>query len=286
MPIAGILERIESNLDMLTASEAKIARWILHHPESVLNLTVRDLAREAHSSQAAVIRLCRTLKIDGFSTLKVLLTADLVRQERRQSTEYAEINPSASFDAQLQSFAEAAEDSIRGTLNNLAIADLERVSQQLNLAQRVFVFGVAASHVAADDLAQKLIRLGYPVTCWSDLHVAAMAASLMGPQDVGILISFSGETREVLEIARLMQQQHAFLVVITQFRPKNKLAELADVVFHVTASEPAPRIGATTSVLASLLIGDALMLWVANHDPNRTLPHLKATEDAVRQHRL
>lgn len=285
VPISGVLERIESSLDLLTESEAKVARWILEHPEEVLALTVRDLAKEAASSQAAVIRLCRTLKIDGYSTLKVLLTADLVRNERRSDAEYPEMDPTASFDSQLQSFARAAEDSIVGTLNNLDKNDLASVSERLKTAERVFVFGVAASQVAADDLAQKLTRLGYPVVYWNDVHVASMAAALMGPADVGILISFSGTTREVLDLAALMRQRRAFLAVITQFRPKNPLASYADVVFHVTATEPTPRVGATTSVIASLLIGDALMLWLANQDTQRTLAYLKATDEAIRDRR-
>lgn len=287
MPISGILERLETNLHLLRDSEAKIARWILDHPEAVLHLTVRDLAREAKASQAAVIRLCHTLQIDGYSTLKVWLTADLVRLERRSSmSEYAELNPGASFPAQLQGFARATDDSIHGTLHHLDPHDLERVSQVLAGAERVLIFGVAASFVTTNDLAQKLIRLGYPVTWSHDTHMAAVSAALMGPHDVGIFISFSGTTREVLEIAQLARKRQAFVVAITQFRPKNPLSELADVVFHVAATEPMPRIGATTSVLASLLIGDALMLWLANRDATRILRYLKATEEAIRSHRL
>lgn len=286
MPIAGVLERIESNLDLLTGSESKIAQWILDNPETVLHLTVRDLARESNSSQAAVIRLLRTLKINGYNTLKVLLTADLVRQEHRTSPEYTEIDPNASFNSQLQSFAHAAEESIYQTINNVNESDLARISARLPAARSVFLFGMAASHIVAHDLSQKLTRLGYPVTCWSDIHMATVAAALLGPKDVAILVSFSGSTREVLEIAEQLRVRKTFIVAITQYRPKNPLAEVADVVFHVSAQEPTPRIGATTSVLTSLLIGDALMLWLANQDAARTLRHLKATEEAIRQHRL
>lgn len=286
MPISGVLERIESNLIALTESEAKVARWILAHAPDVLNLTVRDLAKEADTSQAAVTRLCHTLQIEGYSTLKVLLTADLVRKERRLISQYPEINPQTTLEAQLQSLARACEHSISGTLNNLSPADLERFSERLQNAGRVLVFGVAASQVAANDLAQKLTRLGLPVVHWDDTHVVAMAAALTGPGDVGILFSFSGRTREVLELAALMRRQGAFIAAITQFSPKNPLADYADVTFHVTAIEPSPRVGATTSVISSLLIGDALMLWLANQNSARSLEFLKATEDAIQDRRI
>ncbi len=286
MPISGVLERIESNLSALTHSEAKVARWILEHASDVLNLTVRDLAKEADTSQAAVSRLCRTLQIDGYSTLKVLITADLVRKERRPSSQYPEINPQTTLEAQLQTLARACEHSITGTLNNLNPADLERLSERLRDASRVLVFGVAASHVAANDVAQKLTRLGLPVVHWNDTHVAAMAAALTGPGDVGLLFSFSGRTREVLDLASLMRRQGAFIAAITQFSPKNPLADYADVTFHVTATEPSPRVGATTSVISSLLIGDALMLWLANQNSARSLEYLKATDDAIQGRRI
>ncbi|MCY0899586.1 MAG: MurR/RpiR family transcriptional regulator [Firmicutes bacterium] len=285
MPISGIIERIESNLDELTGSEAKVARWILSQPENVLRLTVRDLAREAKTSQAAVVRLCRTLKIDGYNTLKVLLTADLVRKERQSPFEYEELDPATSFSVQLQSFGMATEESVRSTLANINEDDLDRLGQRLSMASRILIYGAAASQVVALDLAQKLTRLGYPVMSWSDVHMASMGTAVLQSHDVAILVSFSGATREVLELATQIKQRGALLVGMTQFRPKNQLADYADIVFYVSAVEPTPRVGASTSVIASLVVSDALMLWLANRDPNRTLEYLKATEEAVRPHR-
>ncbi|MCY0879052.1 MAG: MurR/RpiR family transcriptional regulator [Firmicutes bacterium] len=285
MPISGVLERIEANLDELAESEAKVARWILAQPENVLTLTIRDLAKEAKTSQAAVVRLCRTLKIDSYNTLKVLLTADLVRHEHESPFGYEELNPATSFSAQLQSFSRAAEDSVRSTLGNLNEEDLSRLGNRLSSASRILIYGAAASQVVALDLAQKLTRLGFPVVSWADVHMAAMGTAILQPHDVAFLVSFSGSTREVLELASQIKQHQTFLVAMTQFRPKNPLASQADIVFYVTAMEPTPRIGATTSVLASLAVSDALMLWLANRDPDRTLRHLKATEEAVRPHR-
>lgn len=286
MAIAGVLERIQSNLDQLPDSERKVAVWIMHHPEQVLTLTVRDLAHTAQSSQAAVVRLCRSLQIDGYNRLKVLLTADLVRQEQEPSADYLELNPDASVEERLRAFSEAAQRAIADTLREIPLRDLPHLAQRLQKARRILVFGVGASQVVALDLSQKLMRLGYPVIFWDDVHLTTMATALFSPDDVVMLISFSGTTKDVLEVGELARRQGAYLCAITQFHTKNALSRLADLTFHVSASEPSPRIGATTSVLASLLIGDALMLWLANQDATRAIRHLKATEEAVASHRL
>lgn len=288
MAIAGVLETLEENLDHLAESEQKIARWILAHPEQMLPMTVRDLADASDSSQAAVVRLCRTLAIESYSRLKVLVTADLVRREQEPADGYAELNPDTSFEAQLSSFGRAAVDSIQATLARIRPEDLEAAAHRLDNARRIFLFGIAASALAAEDIAQKLLRLGYPASTWRDLHMAQVSAALLEPTDVAILVSFSGLTDEVIGLADLIRSRGAFLAAVTQFRPrpKNSLADRADLTLWVSASEPSPRIGATTSVMASLLVGDALMLWLANRDPARALKHLTATDTAVRKHRM
>lgn len=285
MTISGVLERLESNVDQLAESEARVARWILAHPQEVLGLSVRELARRADSSQAAVTRLCRSLQIGGYHTLKVLLAADLVRQENDTVYEYAEIRPETPFESILKGFAQGVQTSLRATLEGLSEDHLAIVSEWIRGASRVLIYGVGASAVVADDLSQKLMRLGYPVNRYTDYHLAAMATALLEPHDLAIVISFSGETEEVLELAALVKSRGTPLVAITQFRKKNPLIDQARLAFFVTAVEPTPRIGATTSILASLAVGDALALYLANRDAARAYRHLKNTEEAIKSHR-
>ncbi|MCL5115549.1 MAG: MurR/RpiR family transcriptional regulator [Firmicutes bacterium] len=285
MAISGVVERLESNLDLLAASEAKVGRWILDHPQDVLSLTVRGLAERAQSSQAAVIRLCHSLQVDGFSALKVLLTADLVRHETHSLRDYPELNPAAGFNTLIGAFSHGVLTSVSETIHGIREQQVEEVARLLAGARRIVLFGMAASRVVADDLYQKLMRLGYPVSNPSDVHVALMSSALLAEHDVAILVSFSGSTEEVLELARLARAKKAAIVAITQFRRKNLLADMANLVFYVTAIEPEPRIGATSSVLASMVVGDALALYMANYAREQTYQHLKATEESVRDHR-
>ncbi len=284
MIIAGILEKLDANVGFLTDSEAKVARWILAHPHDVITLTVRELAEQAEASEGAVMRLCRSLQIDGYNTLKVLLTADIVRGET-SAREYPELNPDVSFQDMMDAYMQSAQKTVRETLGGVEENTLQRVGDKLAQAHRVVAYGVAASQIVAEDLSQKLMRLGYPVQWWSDVHTATMSTALLDSQDVLFLVSFSGCTREVLDLATLALRQHTTIVAITQLRPRNPLAELADIVFYVTAMEPAPRISATTSVLASILINGALTTWLANHQATLTFPRLKATEEAIQDHR-
>ncbi len=286
MPISGILERIASNLDQLADSEARVARWILAHPEEVVTLSVRELARQARSSQAAVTRLCRSLDVDGYPALKVLLASDLGRLARQTSSDFVELQPGTPFSMILQGFSRAAQESVRTTLDGIGEDTLARVRQYLQRARRIAIFGVGASYVVADDLSQKLTRLAYPCYCFADFHRAAVAAALLTAEDVGIAISFSGETQEVIEFSDLVRRRDAAVIAITQYRKHSPLLERAQVALYVTAIEPARRIGATTSILTLIAINDVLTLYLANQDPDAAYQNLLETEHAVKHHRV
>jgi RpiR family carbohydrate utilization transcriptional regulator len=281
-----MIERLELNVDVLAESEAKVGRWILQHPQEVISLTIRELASRAESSQAAVVRLCRSLQIDGFNTLKVLLTADLVRSENTHNREYPELDPQAPFETLLEGFSQGLQTSIQSTVYGVQREHLHVVAEWMKAARHVLLFGVAASHVVAEDLYYKLLRLGYQVTNPSDLHIALMTVALFHPTDLVFLVSFSGATDEVVEVARLAKQRGATVIGISQFRTKSPLSDAADLMFYVSAKEPVPRIGATSSVIASMVIGDALALYLANQEPDKTYRYLKDTEAAVQNHRL
>ncbi len=89
MPTSGVLERVESSQDPLHESEAKIAC----RPQNVSELPVRGLAKHPAFSRAAIIRPCHTLTIDGYRTIKVLLTAEFGRKACQRPTNIPKPTP-------------------------------------------------------------------------------------------------------------------------------------------------------------------------------------------------
>lgn len=64
-----IFAKIQEQQEAFSKSELKIAQFILDQPQDVLEMTAQQLARAADSSSAAVIRLCKRLKVYGFPQL-------------------------------------------------------------------------------------------------------------------------------------------------------------------------------------------------------------------------
>ena len=73
---------IEQHQDRLTPAERRVAAVVLDQPQLVAFGTVADLAKQASTSGASVIRLSTKLGFDGFSSLQDSVQRDLGRQLR------------------------------------------------------------------------------------------------------------------------------------------------------------------------------------------------------------
>ena len=69
----------------------------------------------------------------------------------------------------------------------------------------------------AQDLYYKLIRVGKSVVFAQDLHIQLTYAATMGKNDVGVFISNTGATREVMECQRLARRQGGMTLALTRF---------------------------------------------------------------------
>lgn len=57
------------------------ANFILTYPEEVIRFSVKELSEKNGSSQAAIIRLCKSGGVSGFQDLKVRIAGDLQTNE-------------------------------------------------------------------------------------------------------------------------------------------------------------------------------------------------------------
>ena len=68
------LELLEKQLPDLTKSEKIIGEYILANPMSIIRYSLTQIAREARTSNTAIIRLCQKLGYQGFSEFKFSLS--------------------------------------------------------------------------------------------------------------------------------------------------------------------------------------------------------------------
>lgn len=87
----------------------------------------------------------------------------------------------------------------------------------------------------------------------------AIAASLMGPEDVVLFVSYSGATRDMMDTLRLAKGNGAKVILLTHYDDAPGTA-LADVVLLCGAKESPLDSGSMPVKLAVLFVANVLVL--------------------------
>ena len=196
----------------------------------------------------------------------------------------ADIEQDDSLDVVVAKLAAAEQDALRATVGQLDADVLESVVEAISSARRVAVLGVGVSGLVATDLWQKLHRIGVMCHVHTELHQALTSAVLLGPDDVAVAISHSGQTADVLDPVRRAKKNGARTVALTS-RPRSPLARIADHTLLSAGREEPLRPGAMASRTSQLLVADCVFIGVAQRRYDSALPALRLTYEAVSSRR-
>lgn len=278
--INGGLILIRESLNNVKPSEKNAALYILNHPEEVVHLPVKKLAKLSNSSESAVIRLCKNLGFHGFSDLKIRIAGDLQIALSMQN-EYSEILPDDGKPTFTKALVNNHISSLRETVQLLDSQVIESAISCLIKAPKVDFYAVGASQLVAQDVQQKFSRIGKISTAYPDTHLQLTSAVNLHKGDVAVAISYSGETRQVISIAKEAKKTGATLITITKYGP-NTLREYGDINIGIVAKEPDIRGAATSSRIVQLYIVDLLFTGIARANHDLAIKALEKSRKAIK----
>jgi arabinose-5-phosphate isomerase len=150
-------------------------------------------------------------------------------------------------------------DALAGTIERLDESFARAVELLRDSVGRVIVSGVGKSGLIGRKIAATLTSTGTPA---SFLHPADSVhgdLGIVGPDDVAILLSKSGESDELFALVEQLKRLGVRIIALTGER-QSTLARHADVMLDASVKEEAcPHdLAPTTSTTVALAIGDAL----------------------------
>jgi RpiR family carbohydrate utilization transcriptional regulator len=267
--MSDTLALIRSSLDSLRNSEKKVAKCVLGDPGSVVTASITELAEKAGTSEPTVIRFCRRLGLGGYMELRLNLARDL------PSANYIfeNVSDADSLAEIAGKILNAHREAITNTLNKLNLDDLEAAVKALRSARRIEFYGMGGSAIVARDAHHKFFRLGIPCVAYDDPHMQVMSAALLGPEDVVVVISHSGSTKDIIDSAKVAQKAGAKIIGILGSE-NAPLSKICDITLSVFSREAALRLAPMTSRLVQLAVVDVLFVTVAMQDFSTTRERL------------
>lgn len=274
----NILLVIQEAYINLPNSEKKVADYILKNPQKVLLLNTQGLADASGSSSAAVMRMTKSIGLDGFLNLKFHLS----RIEQDTQKNYSEIFPSDTSLSIGKKVFTRLTYSLEKTKNTINEDNYKIAVEYIKNSNFIYLFGLGASSLVARDLFQKFSRIGITVFFSEDYHTCAAAMASQKGKSVLISVSQSGETLITNQICKVARKLDFKIISITSDNTSS-LAQLSDIVLSTNTSEEFKlRSTATVSTVTQLYVADILFLTYSSSDYESSLEILKISKEITR----
>lgn len=266
---ATILNQIRRARSSLSPAEQRVADYVLAHPRSALNDPIAKLALSAEVSQPTVIRFCRSLGCKGLSDFKLRLASGLTGTMPVTHTQVTGEDSSLEVGDKVLGNTASAILQVRDHLNRESIDQAVRL---ISDAERVEFYSVGHFGSVADDAQFKFLRMGVSAASYTVPRLQSLAANLLRPGVVAVVISGSGRIDELLEVVDRARENGAVVIAITASQsPLARKADVALIVDHV--EDIATQVPMISRILHLLMI-DILVVGLSLRRGEGRLPQL------------
>ena len=277
-------QKIQNIYAALRPSERKVADYILSYQGKAGELLIEELAREAKVSQPTVVRFAKAVGYKSFREFKYAMMQEEMRERtegreeeiglygfRLSSKDRLEEIPGKIITTSIQMLEE--------TLKSIRKKEFERAVDAILAADNIVIYGVENSLCTVNDLLTKLTYLGLNCRTYTDYYLQNVSAGNLTKKDLAIGVSYSGYSRNTVEVMRAAKKAGARTLVLTNFE-NALIAKYADIL--LCASHRQFFYGDTIfSRISQLALVDMLYAGALNRNYPVLSKKLKKTNEIV-----
>jgi len=258
--------------DGFSDSENALSEFILDKGREISRYSIRSLAESAYTSPATMIRLCKKLGFSGFDEFKRKFILELDYLDRCPGA--VDFNfPFEKHDTPMKaanSIAALYEETIRDTMSLLQLSELRRATALLRCRPKIYIYSAGTAINQAESFREKMLKIGHSVTISNNLNYQIYEACCLSSEDMAIIISYSGETPQIIQIAQECRRRAVPMIVLTSFG-ENTLTQYASCKLTLSTKESIyQNVGDYSSHLSVSLLLDILysVYFLENYDEN------------------
>ena len=211
-----------------TDTEEALADYILEHTDEVAEMNIGVLSASAHTSNAAVVRLCRKLGLDGYRDFRITLAREIERARSR----VFDVNPDKPFIEGantrdiLSSIAALSRQAIDASYAMANASSIRKAARLMQGARRIVFYAIGDTAVTVEGFSNLLLKLG--IICINGIQRddANVVTQVLDARDLAIVVSHSGGLIDYYpSIIKTLRERGCKMVLITANQEmENRLA--------------------------------------------------------------
>ena len=229
-----------SEREKFSAVEQNIIKYILDNPKEIVNMSIRELANKTFTSSAAIFRLCQKCGLKGYTEFKIKFISEVNRTSDFENDElekpirdlHRPINGKDDVKSVVRRMAFLQIEAIEETKNEINYKQLERVADMMNAAGQIVFFGFDLNYYISQYTVYHLVRTGKPAVVYETVNNQVAKAVMFKKEDVAILISRTGENKNLIRISQVLKRKGAKIILLSASRDTS-LDKLCDEFIYI-----------------------------------------------------
>lgn len=277
-------ETIKSHYGQLSATEKKVADYVLDHGHEVTKMALSALSKKLQVSEPSIIRFTKSIGLDGYSDLKMQLIKDWGKESISPGAVSPLIDlhfgPTDELKDIPKKMINITINALQDTLETLNTDQFSQAVKAIAQAKRTDIFGAGNSGSIALDFTTKLLRIGLQAHYYADNHLQQLACLSLGKSDVAIAMSHSGSTIDTVNALKLAKEAGATTISITNYKA-SVISTYADIKLLTGDHETTFYSETMVSRTSQLAIVDMLYMGILLSDYAKYTAQLDKTNSLV-----
>lgn len=200
-------ELINQHYAQLNETDKELCHMVLQHKKELAGCSCEQVADFCHVSRATLLRVCRKISLVSFSDLKLLLK----EEQQRSMTQSIDIF-----------------DTYHALVDELRKLSYRRICERIYHANTIYIYGSGNEQkTLAEECKRIFLHAGKCVIDLFDYGEVEFMKDSFGEDDIFIIISLSGETKEGIRILQLISNTNIQTISMTRLA-NNTISSLCD----------------------------------------------------------
>ena len=195
----------------LTPKEKNVVQYIQEHPECLLNINAKELAKLTYVSSPTIIRLSKKLGFTGYHDFQLTYVQEYMLHQKNLSSR---LTKESSIDDVIQILPQIYDQVFHETKNMIQKEAFVRTINYMLQAKQIDFYANDNNYSEVQSACLKLNTLGIRAQAFNTL--SQHYVDTFQPQDVlSFVVSHSGKNQTMVDAAYYLRKKRSRVIAIT-----------------------------------------------------------------------
>lgn len=266
-----LTERMKEKI--FSSSEEAVIDYMFDQRGDIRNKTTKQIAEATYTHPSTLIRVAKKLGYQGWVELRNVFSEEI----GYLNSPFQDIDANYPFQEEdnvltiANKIAALNQTTVNDTLSLIDKDDLQKAADLLNQADEIKIFAMNTNLYLCHDFKSQMTRIGKSVDlCTVDQGYEAANSN---PNTCIILISYTGETKEIVHLLPILKSRNTPIIALTSIGD-NTLSKHADCTLRMATREKLySKIGSFSSTGSITFLLDILYSCVFSKNYQKNLEY-------------